>query len=730
MEFFIKKNATLPLLKLQVVKNGRLDYDNFMSLIEQSALFFSMIDVETGVPKITSRPAGFVEKTNVDPNADPEYYLYYQFQNRDTNRVGRFEGQFMLRSSDGVLILPIREKLYINVQESYIADDLEYDSCYVSEFPCCVNGPATGLTINLNLTSVVTPSSVKVDYTLTSSEVLNDNLTLDFKNILGQIVGTGLTITTGITINSGSNIGFTEVILPDDYYNLDGTSTFGDVVVVYPIAYTFTENFNTIFPPAPSQTPTPTPTPTATPAPDILDAILTNELDVYIEAGVDEYLSYVDPDVLYNVNVYVTSGSIVTYFSVTTNTPINQNVSLLVNATLYLVGGGSIVVGSTVIIPANQTSGQTITTNPSLSYYNLDRSGEISVTSPDIDFPITIVAGQIQFEQEPSPTPTPTMTMTPSVTPTITPTITPTSSETPTPTPTNTPTPSPIPQAELTLFIQTLSGGQSIIFDGTTYTNNTTLTINQNQFYNIQAVPQPGYLFAGWNIFGGSFSSTAQTTTVAISLLSGANLAPSYNADPNYDSLEAQMTTSLASYQSATINDWVKVTKVEYDNVFDNVIGVVKQGNTDLEIDTRAVATGFQTTTFGTVDADTPLTMPVGYYIVGFIAESWNQVGTIQFGYTTTYHTGAPTYMGNSPLLDAGTRSYYIRKRPFGVEGAPITTPLYPVLNFGSPAYPNSVPNTFGWQTPDGGTTWLQTNSANQTAKIQILITNTRTWPS
>ena len=146
MEFNIKKNATLPLLKLQVVKNGRLDYNNFMSLIEQSALFFSMIDIETGVPKISSRPAGFVEKTNVNPNAETEYYLYYQFQNRDTSRVGRYEGQFMLRSNDGVLILPIREKLYINVQESFIADDLEYNSCYVSDFPCCVNGPYTTTT--------------------------------------------------------------------------------------------------------------------------------------------------------------------------------------------------------------------------------------------------------------------------------------------------------------------------------------------------------------------------------------------------------------------------------------------------------------------------------------------------------------------------------------------------------------------------------------------------------
>ena len=143
MEFYIKKNATLPLLKLQVVKDGRSDYNKFMDLIEVSSLFFSMVDIATGIPKISSRPAGFVEKVFIDPNAEPEYYIYYQFNNRDTSKVGRFEGQFMLRSPEGVLILPIREKLYINIQESFIADDLEYNSCYVSEFPCCVNGPAT-----------------------------------------------------------------------------------------------------------------------------------------------------------------------------------------------------------------------------------------------------------------------------------------------------------------------------------------------------------------------------------------------------------------------------------------------------------------------------------------------------------------------------------------------------------------------------------------------------------
>jgi hypothetical protein len=137
MEFFIKKKATLPVLKLQVVKDGRSDYNQFMNAIELSSIFFSMIDVETGLIKINSKPAGFVEKTLLDPNAEPEYYIYYRFTSTDTNRVGRYEGQFLIKNDDGNLIVPIREQLFINVQESFVTDDLLYDTPYTSEFPCC-----------------------------------------------------------------------------------------------------------------------------------------------------------------------------------------------------------------------------------------------------------------------------------------------------------------------------------------------------------------------------------------------------------------------------------------------------------------------------------------------------------------------------------------------------------------------------------------------------------------
>ena len=179
MEFFIKKNATLPVLKLQVVKDGRSDYNNIMSTIEESAIFFSMVDTSTGIPKISSRPAGFVEKILLEPNASAEYYIYYQFTNRDTNRVGRYEGQFMLRNDDGVLIVPIREQLFINVQESFIADDMEYSSCYVVEFPCCLPY-ATTTTTNPPITSTTTTeppvttttTTITPPYTTTSTTII------------------------------------------------------------------------------------------------------------------------------------------------------------------------------------------------------------------------------------------------------------------------------------------------------------------------------------------------------------------------------------------------------------------------------------------------------------------------------------------------------------------------------------------------------------------------------
>lgn len=123
MEFFIAKNSTLPLLKMQVVQDGRSDFQNFSELISTSKILFSMNDVYTGRPKISSKRAGFVHKTFVNPDTPVEYYIYYQFTKRDTNTVSRYEGQFLLSNEQGVLILPLRERLFINVQDSFVQEN-------------------------------------------------------------------------------------------------------------------------------------------------------------------------------------------------------------------------------------------------------------------------------------------------------------------------------------------------------------------------------------------------------------------------------------------------------------------------------------------------------------------------------------------------------------------------------------------------------------------------------
>jgi hypothetical protein len=126
MDFYIKKFSTLPLIKMQVVNDGRSDFRSFMESLETSTITFSMTNLETGIPKIVGKPAYIVEKTQLDPNALPEYYIYYQFRSQDTNKPGRFEGEFNVVNTNGRLIVPIRDRLFINILDSFIL-----------ESPCC-----------------------------------------------------------------------------------------------------------------------------------------------------------------------------------------------------------------------------------------------------------------------------------------------------------------------------------------------------------------------------------------------------------------------------------------------------------------------------------------------------------------------------------------------------------------------------------------------------------------
>ena len=183
MEGFIKKNATLPVLKINVIKDGRSDYDRSMKFLNETEIFFSMVDTETGIPKITSRPAGIMKKNPVIPNDGDEYYVYCQFTPFDTKKVARYKGQFMFRNETGFMNLPLNQEIFINVTDSFILDDKDFQSCYVVDFPCCKSGtllpppqPLTTTTTIIPLTTTTTiipvTTTTTIIYTTTTTTII------------------------------------------------------------------------------------------------------------------------------------------------------------------------------------------------------------------------------------------------------------------------------------------------------------------------------------------------------------------------------------------------------------------------------------------------------------------------------------------------------------------------------------------------------------------------------
>ena len=137
MDFFIKQNATLPTLKIKVSKDGRSDFGKFQLSLSSSTIYFSMVDVDSGVPKILRNTASYIITTSPNGSGEEEIYITYQFKSRDTKHTGKFSVDFELLSGQGVVSLPLSEKLYVNVIDSFIVNDLSYTDSYVISFPCC-----------------------------------------------------------------------------------------------------------------------------------------------------------------------------------------------------------------------------------------------------------------------------------------------------------------------------------------------------------------------------------------------------------------------------------------------------------------------------------------------------------------------------------------------------------------------------------------------------------------
>ncbi len=122
MDFNINKNSTLNKLKLELINDGRNDFHKFHEKVQNANIYFTMTDIVTGVKRIAKKQAGIELVVPQSDCVGEEYYIVYQFLERETAIAGRFVGQFTIDFLDGsgTLIVPIQETLYINVLDNGI----------------------------------------------------------------------------------------------------------------------------------------------------------------------------------------------------------------------------------------------------------------------------------------------------------------------------------------------------------------------------------------------------------------------------------------------------------------------------------------------------------------------------------------------------------------------------------------------------------------------------------
>lgn len=138
MEWIIKKNATLPIFQIEIAKDGRSDFGRNQDLLN-TTFYISLYDEVSKKFKVSSKPCYVTYSSSTINSEETIYYLNYKFTNRETNLSGRYSVQISAQDSSGVIVLPLREKVYVSVLESFSLDYAPYINNYIIERPCCDN---------------------------------------------------------------------------------------------------------------------------------------------------------------------------------------------------------------------------------------------------------------------------------------------------------------------------------------------------------------------------------------------------------------------------------------------------------------------------------------------------------------------------------------------------------------------------------------------------------------
>ena len=127
MEFIIKKGSVNPVLRMELIKDGRYDFKKAMidNAIQDSVVKFYMKDVETGLLKVAKADADIVLAQ--EEGCEEKYILQYKWKERDTKKEGIYEGWFEINFNgnlkeegvdypSGKMRVPVQEDLIIYVK--------------------------------------------------------------------------------------------------------------------------------------------------------------------------------------------------------------------------------------------------------------------------------------------------------------------------------------------------------------------------------------------------------------------------------------------------------------------------------------------------------------------------------------------------------------------------------------------------------------------------------------
>ena len=121
MEFQIRQGASEPLLKLRMIQDGKNDKSSFNDDLENAVITFEMVDTKTGEYEVLGEPCELALRKKLFNQTTDEYYIIYRFKESETSKIGKYEGKVIVQFRDtdlyptSKLILPIKEKLYINI---------------------------------------------------------------------------------------------------------------------------------------------------------------------------------------------------------------------------------------------------------------------------------------------------------------------------------------------------------------------------------------------------------------------------------------------------------------------------------------------------------------------------------------------------------------------------------------------------------------------------------------